>query len=121
MAEDLTERIARTMGRRRFLKNVAAGALGVVMWWLGNPSPAVGLFDYGCCTLCKSPSPTCSGCSCEWCWVCIVQPGGGYYHCCECYSAGHSCNGSCNGVICSHAWFEPCCQPSGQTLSAPAS
>jgi hypothetical protein len=119
MNDDLTERLARAIGRRRFLKDLAAGTLGAVMVLLGRPDVTLGLYTYGCCTLCKPASQNCPNCACQWTWTCLTQNQLFYYHCTECYSAG-PCNGGCTNVTCSTFTYEHCCAPSGSAASGAA-
>ncbi len=58
MNDDLAERVADVVGRRRFLKDLAVGAVGAVLWLLGRPNVSVALYNYGCCRLCKPASGT---------------------------------------------------------------
>ena len=117
MSDDLTERLARAIGRRRFLKDLASGALGAVMILLGRPDSALGLYNYGCCTLCRPASPQCTNCACKWTWACYQ--GTFVYYCTECYSSP-PCNGGCTNVTCSSWTYEHCCGPSGSAASGAA-
>ena len=110
--ERLAERLGETANRRRFLGKAGAGALTFAMVLLGQSQTAEAVVAYRCCSLCRSPSSTCSGASCSWCWHCCYQSGGRIlkYRCCEYYRRGYSCNGGCSGVFCSRAWVVARCE-----------
>lgn len=91
--EKLAEGLARRIDRRNAIAKIGAGAMGGLFALMGVKD-ASALYYRQCCTLCKSPSTSCSGCA--WCWECCNQ--NGTFRCCE---YGGACNGSCSGVTCS--------------------
>lgn len=84
----LAQAVADVVDRKRFLKKIGALTLGGAAAAMGVASPAQGA---SCCNLCNSAT-NCDGCACVWCWCCTA---GGFWRCCECYSAGQGCSGGC--------------------------
>jgi len=100
--DELITKVAEEVSRRSFLRRAAAAALTAAYALLGLPGGAKALYSTYCCSLCRPwNGGQCTGCACSWCWTCLFPANNRYYNCCECYSAGHSCNGTCSGVICS--------------------
>jgi hypothetical protein len=123
MLDQLMEKIAGALTRRRFLARIASGCSTVVLAALGFVKPAYGSVRIGCCfvcsaTPCNSVYNLCAG---IWCWTCqhkIDKHTCEVDQCTECYSSlvpkscfnKNGCNSSplCNKcpsgwVLCSDA------------------
>jgi len=110
MPQALMEGLSVAIGRRRFLKKLAAAAAGSVATMVMMSSPARAVI-VGCCNLCFSPtSCSCAG-GCQWCWSCCDSSTNTTYSCCERYRAenGAPCDGSCTLVACSCYSTTPGC------------
>jgi hypothetical protein len=89
--EELADNLGETTSRKRFLRKIGAATLGVTVGAMGLSSRAYATdcptTGYQCCNLCKSPSGSCSNCSCgTWCWECCGNClTGEKWRCCECY------------------------------------
>lgn len=91
--EKLAEVVGENVDRRHFLRRLGGATLGVAFAMLGLAPSAKALFTYKCCLLCEAPGCQRQG-SCSWCWTCCHN--GTKYRCCERYSFGGICDGSCN-------------------------
>ncbi len=101
--EKLVEDLAKQIDRRTFLGQLGklgVGLVGGLVGLMALPETAAAV-SYKCCTLCRSPSSTCRGCACAWCWTC--NHNGQKWRCCECHSSGSYCGGRCRNIKCSRA------------------
>jgi hypothetical protein len=103
MAEKVAGWLEKLITRRAALGRVGLAALAAVLGTVGLARPAAALRDVYCCTLCAQDCTPLSCTGCRWSWLCC------YNHrqveCSECYHAGANCDGSCNRVMCSNAFF----------------
>ena len=104
--EKLVEKLGQQVARRTFLAKVGVSAVGALLGVLGLPQ-SVYAYTYKCCSLCFSPTSSCSG-NCptataagQWCWHCTYTDGR-VYKCCECKQVGAPCDRSCTGVTSSY-------------------
>ena len=107
-ADDLVRAAGREVNRRTVLRRIGTGALatvGMLLGLQGVASATTSLVHYKCCNLCRSPSSSCSGCVCYWCWTCCGSDSGRRnYRCCECHYADPApCVNDCDDVRCSIA------------------
>ncbi len=113
MADDMIGRLSEQVARRTFLRRATGFVFGLSLALIGVPQQAQA-YNYACCHLCRAPSPSCSGCTCSWCWTCPW--GRGYYQCCECYATWSGCTGGCTSNYCSWVEYQPCCGLDSQAL-----
>jgi hypothetical protein len=102
--DSLLRNLAEKLDRRSFLGKVTLGLAGSLLALIGVPRESKALVSYYCCTLCESPSGSCSGCACTWCWRCLSTIGR-TFNCCECHKDDSYCGSGCSNVTCSWAYI----------------
>ena len=103
-ADKFVERLGSRLGRRNFLVKTGASSVAALYLLLGGKPRTASAS--GCCNLCQADSQcSCSGCT--WQWTCCFT--GYFWYCVECYHAGYSCNGFCEGIQCSYSTLAACC------------
>jgi len=118
MSGKFVEKLTEIVSRRSILATMSAAAAAFVsglfdVAFAGPPeSCPPGFVPVGCCCLCQNSTSPCSGCACEWCWMCQVPQGTTCrrYKCRECYNSLLPCDSKCQNIKCSQAVYvvRPC-------------
>jgi hypothetical protein len=114
--EELADKVGETVDRRRFLRRLGLGTLGLAVTAVGLPQKARATYQYKCCNLCQPPSGSCSNCSCgTWCWLCCGNClTGEKWRCCECYRLPRcDCATACSWAYIYDYSCTKCTQPRG--------
>ena len=111
--EKMVQELGKHMSRRKFLRDLGVGSIGVLLSLIGlpkNASAAVANVAYHCCNLCHSNGgaqsfPECDGTNnqsqkTKWCWFC--DEGSVTYECCEYQNTPASCPAPCANVFASY-------------------
>jgi hypothetical protein len=105
--EKLIEHIGKRIERRDFLVKLGMGIVATLAALAGGTRKAQALVDWHCCHLCYNPDSARSASNCpsptnigQWCWYCD-HTDGKTYQCCECKSAGGTCDGNCGNAYAS--------------------
>jgi hypothetical protein len=118
MLDQLVDKIAETVSRRRLLGRLASACSAVAVAILGFAQPASAGYKVACCNLCNH-STTCTGnYAGSWCWTCQYKTRCSQgdnccliYTCTEYYdsSVSPSCFAACDqGILCNQCNGTPC-------------